>query len=178
MEHQHYSYSLQFKRILKDWHSSIGKETYFTIENYKSHPNLFPLYNISNPDGIRETDIVLDFHIRCPHCKKIHTCHVPDQSPEVEYLALFYTECTHCKQVFHLLSNFYIVIEPQESYFSCPMERIGGEHLPREDKRANILKHLHELENTHTSQIKTEIFSFIILIVIIALVFAIDKLIT
>lgn len=106
MEHQHYTHSPQFRRILKEWDSSIGKETYFTIENYKANPTCFPLYNITYPNGIRETDTVLNFQIRCPHCHTIHTCHVPDQSNEVEYLAQFYTTCTQCQEIFHLLSNF------------------------------------------------------------------------
>lgn len=106
MEHQHYTHSPQFRRILKEWDSAIGKETYFTIENYRANPTCFPLYNITYPNGIRETDTVLDFQIRCSHCKTIHTCHVPDQSNEVEYLNHYFTTCTECKEVFHLLSNF------------------------------------------------------------------------
>lgn len=98
--------SLQFERILKEWDSAIGKEAFFSSEAYRKCPISFNLYDIECPKGIRPTDDVIDFQVKCPHCNTVHICHVPDQSREVEYLRYYFAKCTHCQELFHLLSNF------------------------------------------------------------------------
>lgn len=69
----------------------------------------------------------------------------------------------------------------ETSHFSCPMERIAGYHDPLEEKikQKNIIQDiLNKREKETQSQFKNEIISFILFLTLIALICAINKLIT
>ena len=69
----------------------------------------------------------------------------------------------------------------ETSHFSCPMEPIDGYHDPLEEKikqKNIILDILNKREKETQSQFKNEIISFILFLTLIALICAINKLIT